>query len=98
MNALVINKFLNEGAAEIAPNEVTAQRLRETITYKFSRQGMVTRNCGVDYVTKHLFVVNGVMCEVVESKTGFFWKNISRPTMKMIIKEMYKSQIKKVCF
>ena len=71
--------------------EDNRENVKSRISYKFSRKSLHITLGNSFESTKHMFVIDGFMTDVVETHTGFTWKNISRITMQQIIDEMVKS-------
>lgn len=71
--------------------EDNRENIKSRISYKFSRKSLHFKHGKSFDSIKHMFVIDGFMTDVVETHTGFTWKNISRITMQQIIDELVKS-------
>lgn len=90
MNTSLIHNQILTSIYKFVPED-KRDDIKSRISYKYSRKSVYFRQGVCLDSTKHMFVIDGVMTDVVETKTGFTWKNVSRITMQQIIDEMVKS-------
>lgn len=84
MNRLAFESALRR----VCGNDTT---LLDRVTYKGTRKSIKVTTLGPQYVDKHLVVIDGMLHDIVEANHRFTWKNICRPSIKMILEEIIKT-------